>query len=134
MNVLRSLARDLVQFLQADRSVASEGKSLQPLGQQKAAPVVGLARFRDAFEQLPQGLGGTMRALQAERVFLQRAPFVSPMRLASGDGFEAQRRAPVDLSGGVQVNSSSVSPDVAPTASPSPAAGFSASLDDLLLP
>jgi len=136
VNVLRSFARDLVQFLQADRAarsatpVEAAGKSLQPVREQKVAPVLGLSRFRDAFEQFPQGLGGTMRTLQAERAFQRQAPVAAQLKNLSRDGFDAGRRAPVDLSGGVKASALASVPD-APVSAASAKGGFTASLDDL---
>lgn len=134
MNVLRSFARDLVKFLEADRAsrsatpVEAGGKSLQPVREQKVPQVLGLSRFRDAFEQFPQGLGGTMRTLQAERAF-QRQP-AAQLKNLSRDGFDAGRRSPVDLSGGVKAPAVALAPD-APAKAASAAGAFTASLDDL---
>lgn len=135
MNVLRSFARDLVQFLEADRASRSAtpvelgGKNLQPVREQKVAPVLGLSRFRDAFEQFPQGLGGTLRTLQAERAFQRQAPAVQLQHMQR-DGFDGGRRAPVDLSGGVKASATASKPEAPAPAAHAPV--FTASLDDLL--
>ncbi|MEW5738418.1 MAG: hypothetical protein AB1938_05800 [Myxococcota bacterium] len=133
MNVLRSFARDLVQFLQADRAsraatpVEVGSQSLQAVREQKVAAVIGLSRFRDAFEQFPQGLAGTVRTLQAERAF--QRPLAAQLQNLSRDGFESARRSPVDLSGGVKAPAAALVPEA-----PAPASAqgsFTASLDDL---
>jgi hypothetical protein len=136
VNVLRSFARDLVQFLHADRAARSAtavevgGQSLQAVREQKVPAVLGLSRFRDAFEQFPQGMQGTVRTLQAERAFQRQAPVAAQLQHFSRDGFEAARRAPVNLSGGVKAPASALVLEA-----PAPAAGargsFTASLDDL---
>lgn len=134
MNVLRSFARDLVQFLQADRQARSAtpveagGKSLQPVREQRVPAVLGLSRFRDAFEQFPQGMAGTMRTLQTERAFQRAAP--AQLQSFSRDGFEAARRAPVNLSGGLKAPAQASMPE-APAPAASAKGSFTASLDDL---
>lgn len=135
MNVLRSFARDLVKFLEADRASRSAtpvqpgGQSLQPVREKKVPAVLGLGRFRDAFEQFPQGMAGTMRTLQSERAF-QRQPPAMQLKNLARDGFDAGHRAPVDLSGGVKAPAVALAPDAPAPAAPSHGA-FTASLDDL---
>ncbi len=144
MNVLRSLARDLVNLYGSQgASKKADDTGLNPLRQERVAPVVQLARWRDSFEQLPQGLNGAVNALKGERAFRQASgpssqPFFSPppvsSRAASGfsvrDGFEAASRRPVDLSGGAKPSFTLTTERSTPIASPSNA--FTASLDDLL--
>jgi hypothetical protein len=136
MNVLRSFARDLLQFLEADRASRSAtpvqpgGQSLQPVREKKVPAVLGLGRFRDAFEQFPQGATGTMRTLQAERAF-QRLASALPLQHLMRDGFDPGRRALVDLSGGVKAPAVALAPHAPAPAAAAPAA-FTASLDDLV--
>lgn len=131
MNVLRSLARDVWNLVDASRASKTAGpeaggRTLHAVREQRVPGVLSLTRFRDGFEQFPQGVHGTLRTLQAERAF---RPMVSAATLQR-DGFDAGRRSPVDLSGGVKVKPLATTQD--PVAPP-PAAGngFSASLDDL---
>ncbi len=131
MNVLRSLARDMWNLMDASRAAKSAGpeaggQSLHAVREQRVPAVVSLTRFRDGFDQFPQGVQGTLRTLQAERAF---RPMVSAASLAR-DGFDAGRRAPMDLSGGVKVKPLAVTKDPVAAAAPAPTA-FSASLDDL---
>ncbi len=98
MNVLRSLARELVNLQVNVASAARDVGSLQPVREQRVAPVVGLSRFRDAFDQLPQGPRGTMQALRAEHAAGQGpARLAQALRALKTDGFEQARRAPVRL-------------------------------------
>ena len=127
MNVLRSLARDLWNVLDVRKSAAPEpgAKTLDAVRQQPVPAVLGLSRFRDGFEQFPQGALGTLRTLQTERAY---RPAFTPASLQR-DGFDGGRRAPVDLLGGVQAKFVKHEEPAAPSA---PAAlDFSASLDDL---
>ena len=91
----------------------------------QVAAVLGLSRFRDGFEQFPQGAQGALRTLQSERAFRPAVTAASLQR----DGFDGGRRGPVDLSGGVKPSFEVSTPAAEPHAAPS--AGFSASLDDL---
>lgn len=128
MNVLRSLARDLWNVLDVTQGSATPevgAKTLDAVRQQRVPGVLGLSRFRDGFEQFPQGAAGTLRTLQAERAF--RPTFIPASR--QRDGFEGGRRSPVDLSGGVKGAFSKTAEKPAPAAPASP--DFSASLDDL---
>ena len=130
MNVLRSLARDLWNVLDVKKGSATPevgAKTLDAVRQQKVTGVLGLSRFRDGFEQFPQGAQGTLRTLQSERAF---RPAFTPAPVQRGDGFEGgARRAPVDLSGGAKTKYSTR--DQSAAATPAPQAHFSASLDDL---
>ncbi len=127
MNVFRSLARDVFNFASnrvgADAPVEPGAKTLAPLREQRVPPVLGTSRFRDAFEQFPQGAHGNLRTLATERAF--RPQFsASPARSLQTDGFERPTRRAVDLSGGLDTPARSTSGG---SASP----GFAASLDDL---
>lgn len=129
MNVLRSLARDLWNVLDVNKGAAASpevgAKTLDAVRQQRVPGVLGLSRFRDGFEQFPQGAAGTLRTLQAERAY---RPAFTPASLQR-DGFDGGRRAPVDLSGGVKVKYATREASAA-VASPA-APDFTASLDDL---
>jgi hypothetical protein len=131
MNVFRSLARDVWNLMDASRlskaaGPEAGGRTLNAVREQRVPGVLSLTRFRDGFEQFPQGVNGTLRTLQAERAF---RPMVSAASLQR-DGFDAGRRAPVDLSGGVKVKPLATTQD--PVAAAAPASnGFTASLDDL---
>jgi hypothetical protein len=125
MNVFRSLARNVVSFLDVKGASQPEpgAKTLNAVRQQRVPGVLGLSRFRDGFEQFPQGAQGALRTLQAERAY--RPTYSAPLN-TQRDGFDGGRRSPVDLSGGVKPAAFHVSNE-APVA----AQGFSASLEDL---
>jgi len=127
MNVFRSLARNLWNAVEIKGTSQPEpgAKTLNAVREQRVPGVLGLSRFRDGFEQFPQGVQGTLRALQAERAFRPQLTAASLQR----DGFEGGHRAPVDLSGGVKAPAFEVKVET-PAAAPSNA-GFTASLDDL---
>lgn len=123
MNVLRSLARDLWNVVGTAKSPEAGAKTLDAVRQQRVPGVLGLSRFRDGFEQFPQGPAGTLRTLQAERAF---RPAFTPAALQR-DGFDGgARRMPLDLSGGVKAKVAAREAAASPMA-----AAFSASLDDL---
>jgi hypothetical protein len=136
VNVFRSFARDLVQFLHADRVARSAtpvevgGTSLQAVREQKVPAALGLSRFGDAFEQFPQGFTGTVRALWAERAFQRPAPMAQQLPHFSRDGFEPARRAPLDLLGG-HAPVAALVPE-APVSAAHAHGGFTASLDDFV--
>jgi hypothetical protein len=122
MNVLRHLARNLWNAIEtrgAERQAEVGAKTLHAARQQRVAPVLGLSRFRDGFEQLPPA--------DAARTFASgRAPtqtFAARLR----DGFDAVARRPVDLSGGSRPAAASASREANVAAHP----GFAASLQDL---
>lgn len=127
MNVLRSLARDVWNVSEASKSKTPEpgARTLDAVRQQRVPGVLGLSRFRDGFEQFPQGAQGTLRTLQAERAY---RPAMVRVPLVRGDGFDAStgRRNPVDLAGGLKTKYSTREESALP-AQPH----FSASLDDL---
>mgnify|MGYP001229237466 CR=1 FL=1 len=147
MNVLRSLARELISLSGLDSNKKTGELGLRSaLDKRVVPPVVNLSRYRDSFEQLPQSLQGAMHSLRGERATSKAnwAPLAmsaldnaSSFRAASPqfnphvrDGFDGSRRTPVDLSGGVK------RPVLLP-AEPAPARatgtkGFTASIDDLL--
>ncbi|MDP1827198.1 MAG: hypothetical protein Q8L48_28250 [Archangium sp.] len=126
MNVLRSLARDLWNVVGAAKAPEAGAKTLDAVRQQRVPGVLGLSRFRDGFEQFPQGAAGTLRTLQAERAFL---PAFKPASLQR-DGFDGgARRMPVDLCGGVKTKYATGEASGA-VAAPA-GGGFNASLDDL---
>lgn len=131
MNVFRSIARDLLNTLSAESMARrTPGVSgLNTVRQQKIAPVVDPTRYRDSFDQLPQGTRARA-AVQTERKYFHSALSAARTDSFMRDGFEAAHRAPVDLSGGVkpQVHVEEQQPQrpVLPTN------GFTASLDDLL--
>lgn len=131
MNVLRSLARDLWSVLGAERSARGAAQpgaqTLSAVRQARVPSVLGVHRYRDAFEQLPQGVHGALRTLAGERAFRP----VSTVRPSphQRDGFDAAPRLPVDLSGGVAPSVAQAQAE-APVAAP-PGNGFTASLDDL---
>ena len=127
MNVFRSLARNLFNVLEVKGATQPEpgAKTLNAVRQQRVPGVLGLSRFRDGFEQFPQGAQGALRTLQAERAY--RPTFSAPAN-TQRDGFDGARRAPVDLSGGVKPAAFEVKQQ-APAAAT--AGAFSASLDDL---
>ena len=127
MNVFRSLARNLFNVPEVKGATQPEpgGKTLNAVRQQRVPGVLGLSRFRDGFEQFPQGAQGALRTLQAERAY--RPTFSAPAN-TQRDGFDGARRAPVDLSGGVKPAAFEVKQQ-APAAAT--AGAFSASLDDL---
>jgi hypothetical protein len=129
MNVLRSLARDLWNVLDVSKTGVQSpdvGATTLNAARQKAVPaVLGLSRFRDGFEQFPQGAVGTLRTLQAERAF---RPQVTAQALQR-DGFDGARRLPVDLSGGFKPSVHVT--NAVPTAPVQAAPAFSASLQDL---
>lgn len=149
MNVLRSLARELISLSGLDSNTKTGELGLRSaLDKRVVPPVVNLSRYRDSFEQLPQSLQGAMHSLRGERATSKAnwAPLaMSAMSAMDGassfqaaapqfnhvrDGFDGSRRAPVDLTGGVK-------PPVLLPARPALARatgtkGFTASLDDLL--
>jgi len=127
MNVLRSLARQLLNTQVAESSLKAQPNSLAAVREQRVAKVVGLPKFADAFEQLPQGTRGTAQTFKAERAWQPNARL--QVVLGARDGFEAGRRAPVDLSGGVRT--AARLPEEMPPRPPVRSNGFSASLDDL---
>lgn len=104
-------------------------QSLQPVRQQRVAPVLNVSRFRDAFEQFPQGAPGMLRTIQSERAFRPALAALPTARSLMRDGFDGGRRAPVNLSGGVRAPAVQVEQPVAAAA---PSNAFTASLDDLL--
>jgi hypothetical protein len=131
MNVFRSIARDLLNTLSAESMARrTPGVSgLNTVRQQKVAPVVDPTRYRDSFDQLPQG-ARARAAMQPERRTFHSALSVARNDSFLRDGFERAQRAPVDLSGGVKPQF-----DVeaqAPQRPVLPGNGFTASLDDLL--
>lgn len=151
MNVLRSLARELLSFTGLESAKQSGEVGLRTaLDKRIVPPVVDLGRYRDSFERYertPTNLSGAVQSLKSERAFtksgwasLGLSP-LSPMEQASlratasqahvADGFEPGRRPPIDLSGGVKPVVTALTPE-----KPAPAApgsnGFTASLDDLL--
>jgi hypothetical protein len=105
------------------------GQSLNAVRGEKVPPVVGLGRFRDAFEQLPQSMQGALRSIGTERALSPHFS-ASPARALATDSFQAAPRAPVDLSGGGKPVTlpAAEAPEVQTTPTPG---GFSASLDDL---
>lgn len=127
MNVFRSLARNLFDFMDVRAPARQPGQVQRPqdVRAQRVQRAYELAQYRDGFEQMPQKLSGALRTLSTERAF---RPQLNTFR---ADGFEASaaRRRPVDLSGGVKPAPVTV-PDEKPAAN-APAAGFLASLDDL---
>lgn len=152
MNVLRSLARELLSFTGLESAKQSGEVGLRTaLDKRVVPPVVDLGRYRDSFERYertPSNLSGAMKSVKSERAFskaswsaLGLSP-LTPMEQASlratasshahlADGFEPGRRPPLDLSGGVKPVVTTLAPE-----KPAPAApgsnGFMASLDDLL--
>lgn len=104
-------------------------QSLQPVREQRVAPVLGLSRFRDAFEQFPQGAPGTLRTLSSERAFRPATAPLPTARSLLRDGFDSGRRAPVNLTGSARP---AVAVAVEKVAAQPPANAFMASLDDLL--
>lgn len=128
MNVLRSFARDLWNVLDVRKGAAQPevgGKSLSAVREQRVPGVLGLSRFRDGFEQFPQGAQGTLRTLSAERTFRPAFTAATLQR----DGFERGSRAPVDLRGGLKT--AVAAREDRPAAVTAAPAAFSASLDDL---
>lgn len=145
MNVLRSLARELISFSGLDSNKKTGELGLRSaLDKRVVPPVVNLSRYRDSFEQLPQSLQGAMHSLRGERATSKAnwAPLaMSAMDGASSfkaaapqfnshvrDGFDGSRRTPVDLTGGVK-------PPALLPAAPARTTGtnrFTASLADLL--
>jgi hypothetical protein len=147
MNVLRSLARELISLSGLDSNKKTGEVGLRSaLDKRVVPPVVNLSRYQDSFEQLPQSLQGAMHSLRGERAMSKSnwAPLAMSAREGAPafepaaprfhaqvrDGFDGSRRPPVDLTGGVKP------PALLPT---EPAAaratgtkGFTASLDDLL--
>jgi hypothetical protein len=112
-------------------------------------PVVKLDRWRDGFDRFPKGLDGAAHLLTGERSSSKAAwgslsmqapmpaasffagPVSSPaMTMRFSDGFEAARRAPVELSGGRRPALPAAESTVA--GARAGASGFTASLDDLL--
>lgn len=151
MNVLRSLARELLSFTGLESAKQSGEVGLRTaLDKRIVPPVVDLGRYRDSFEHFertPSNLSSTMQALKGERAFskagwasLGLSP-LTPMEQASlrapssqahlADGFEPGRRSPIDLSGGVKPVVTALTPEKPAPAAPG-ANGFMASLDDLL--
>lgn len=132
MNVFRSIARDVLDLANrvADKAPADlAAGSLQAVRQQRVAPVLQTSRFRDAFEQFPQGARGTLSTLATERAF--RPQFSSaPSRALQTDGFERSSRRGVDLTGGLKAASKLESKSDVVAASTA-SNGFNASLDDL---
>ncbi|MDP1918993.1 MAG: hypothetical protein Q8L14_22275 [Myxococcales bacterium] len=145
MNVLRSLARELISLSGLDSNKKTGELGLRSaLDKRIVPPVVNLSRYQDSFEQLPQSLQGAMHSLRGERATSKAnwAPLaMSAMDGASSfqaaapqfnphvrDGFDGSRRTPVDLTGGVK-------PSAQLPAAPARATGtnrFTASLADLL--
>jgi hypothetical protein len=144
MNVFRSLAREVLQLTGLDVAKRSGDVSLRGALEKKVTPpVVKLDRWHDGFDRFPHGLDGAMHLLSGERpsprsrwaslaMQAPMAPSFSSQTSAPRqvrpftDGFDVARRAPVNLSGGVQ------RPVAAPEAVVSRASAFTASLDDLL--
>lgn len=120
MNVFRSLARNLWNALEVKGAAQPEpgAKTLNVVREQRVPSVLGLSRFRDGFEQFPQG---ARRTLQAERAY---RPAMTAANLQR-DGFDGAHRAPVELSGGLR------SAAFEGPAQPRAAQGFTASLDEL---
>jgi hypothetical protein len=129
MNVLHSLARELVRFLEVDRPargaspVQPGGASLQPVRERRVPAVLGLSRFRDGFEPLPGVAAVALRGPQR--------PAAAVLTALTRDGFEGGRRSLLDLSGGA-VGTPPLSATTAARAGVPFAGAFSASLDDLL--
>jgi hypothetical protein len=132
VNVFRSIARDVMDLanrvaVKAPADLPSG--SLAAVRQQRVAPVLQTSRFRDAFEQFPQGARGTLGTLSAERAF--RPQFsAAPGRSLQTDGFERATRRGVDLSGGLKASSKAES-KADPISAGVASNGFNASLDDL---
>jgi len=131
MNVLRSIARDFFNRVAAENLTRPEvGVSgLNGVRQQRVAAVVDATRYRDSFEQLPQGSRGVRQTLGAERRSFHSALSAARTDSFMRDGFEAAHRAPVDLSGGVKP-AVHVEEQAAPRPT-LPSNGFMAALDDL---
>lgn len=145
MNVLRSLARELFNLYGTDSAQRKGEAGLRSaLDKRIVPPVVDLSRYRDSFEQLPQG-SAALKTLKGERAFVKSSwaalglssfdarPSAAEPRTQAHfhDGFEAGRRRPVDLSGGVKPTPVTLAPE-APAPAPALTNGFAASLDDLL--
>lgn len=127
MNVLRSLAKNLWNVLDVGKAAQPDvgAKTLEAVRQKAVPSVLGLSRFRDGFDQFPQGPLGTLRAATSQSTY--RASFNAAA--LQRDGFERGGRAPVDLSGGVKPQYQLTEQAPAPAAGASN--GFAASLDDI---
>ncbi|MFO0594537.1 MAG: hypothetical protein U0228_04515 [Myxococcaceae bacterium] len=106
MNVLRSLARNLWNVMDVKSAGSTSASLVQPeagaktlnaVRQQRVPGVLGLGRFRDGFEQLPQP---TARGFAPERAF--RPQQLTRPAFSTRDGFESATRRPVDLSGAMK--------------------------------
>lgn len=148
MNVLRSLARELISLSGLDSTKKTGELGLRSaLDKRVVPPVVNLSRYQDSFEQLPQSLQGAMHSLRGERAMSKAnwaplamsamdgpssfQPAAAPsFRAQLRDGFDGSRRTPVDLTGGMKP------PALAPVepagARATGTRGFTASLDDLM--
>lgn len=151
MNVFRSLARELISLYGNEATKQTGEVGLRSaLEKRVVPPVTDLGRYHDSFDQLPQHFASAMNSLKGERAFTKSswaslgmtseaaAPTSQPSFRASSpafashlsDGFEAARRSPVDLSGGLKP--AVAVPDAKPALRASGSNGFTASLDDLL--
>lgn len=127
MSPLRSLARGILNVLDLGKAAQPDpGATTLDAVRQKSVPaVLGLSRFRDGFEQFPQGPLGTLRAASAENTYRATVDASTLQR----DGFERSARTPVDLTGGVKPQYQVTEP--APQPAADVGAGFVASLDDI---
>lgn len=144
MNVLRSLARELFSLYGTDASKRSGEAGLRTaLDKKVVPPVVNLSRYHDSFDRLPtpanaKSAKGTQGAKPAWSPLataaldssFEPAAVTSSLPLRFSDGFDAGRRARVDLTGGVKPPV--LLPEERPAAKPAGSNGFTASLDDLL--
>lgn len=98
MSILRNLSRNLWNAIEIKGATAPEvgSKTLNAVRQQRVPGVLGLGRFRDGFDTLPQGVA--VRTAVPAAMF---RPAFTPT-LHRRDGFDSVRRAPVDLSGGMK--------------------------------
>ncbi|MBL8919479.1 MAG: hypothetical protein JNJ54_11500 [Myxococcaceae bacterium] len=149
MNVLRSLARELLSFTGLEGAKQSGEVGLRTaLDKRVVPPVVDLGRYRDSFERYERTPNLAMKPAKSERAVskagwsaLGLSP-LTPMETASlrgtsasqahlTDGFERGRRLPLDLSGGARPVVTALMPEK-PASSGRGSNGFTASLADLL--
>ena len=127
MNPLRNFARGILNVLDLGKAAQPDAgaKTLDAVRQKAVPAVLGLSRFRDGFEQFPQGPLGTLRAVSSQSTYRATVDASTLQR----DGFERNTRTPVDLTGGVKPQYQVT--EQAPQPAADVSAGFVASLDDI---
>lgn len=139
MSGFKVFARNLADMLSLQR-LRGEGAVESGPGQlnavrdsKRVAAVVNSGQFSNTFERFPDQARVPVRQAQVT----VRRPFQAqfsevPAQVLASDGFDAPRRRPVDLSGGLKnpTTLASNAPDLSGASKPR-GKGFEASLDDL---